>query len=95
MSSTPNTVTHLDGVDTYYFSSSVGLPVRHSQQASASKDGLFMAIELNPTATAYVQVWGYKTDADLAADNFELIAQLQTSVLADTVITGSYEPLRN
>jgi len=95
VSSTPNEVTHLDGVDTYYFSSSVGLPVRHSQQASSSKDGLFMAIEMNPTTTAYVQVWGYPTQADVDSDNLKLIAQLQTQVVADTVITGSYEPLRN
>jgi len=94
-SSTPDDVTHLVGVDTYYFSASVGLPVRHSQQASSSKDGLFMAIEMQPTPTAYVQVWGYPTDADLASDNLKLIAQLQTQVVADTVITGSYEPLRN
>jgi len=86
-------VTHLPGVDTYYFSSSVGLPVRHSQQDFSSKDGLFMAIEMQPTPTAYVQVWGYKTDADLAADHLSLIAQLKTAVIADVVITGSYEPL--
>jgi hypothetical protein len=95
VSSTPNEVTHLDGVDTYYFSSSVGLPVRHSQQAHASKDGLFMAIEMNPTAMAYVQVWGYPTQADLDGDSLKLIAQLQTQVIADTVITGSYDPLRS
>lgn len=94
VSSTPGTVTHLAGVDTYYFSSSVGLPVRHSQQAVSSKDGLFMAIEMAPTSTAYVQVWGYPTDADVASDNLVMIAQLQTSVIADVVITGSYEPLR-
>ncbi len=95
VSSTPNTVTHLDGVDTYYFSSSVGLPVRHSQQAHGSKDGLFMAIEMNATAMAYVQVWGYPTQADLDGDQLKLIAQLQTQVIADTVITGSYDPLRS
>jgi hypothetical protein len=95
VSSTPNTVTHLDGVDTYYFSPSVGLPVRHSQQKASSKDGLFMAIEMQPTPTAYIQVWGYVNDADLAADNLTLIAQLQTKVIADVVITGSYEPLRS
>jgi hypothetical protein len=82
------------GADSYYFSPTVGLPVRHSQQKHGSKDGLFMIIELQPAPTAYVQVWGYKTDADLAADNKVLIAELQTNVVADTVITGSYEPLR-
>ncbi|CAN5903713.1 hypothetical protein BH11MYX2_BH11MYX2_25890 [soil metagenome] len=103
VSSTPATfdskpesaVTHLDGVDTYYFSAAVGLPVRHSQQDFSNKDGLFMAIEMQPNPVAYVQVWGYITEADLAADTLSLIAQLKTSVIADTVITGSYEPLRS
>jgi hypothetical protein len=87
-------VKHLPGVDAYYFSASVGLPVRHSQQDFSSKNGLFMAIEMAPTPTAYVQVWGYKNDADLAADKLSLIAQLKTAVIADVVITGSYDPLR-
>jgi hypothetical protein len=94
VSSTDATVTHLEGVDTYYFSASVGLPVRHSQQDFSSKNGLFMAIEMAPTPTAYVQVWGYKTQADLDADHLTLIAQLKTAVIADVVITGSYDPLR-
>lgn len=87
--------TFLEGVDTYYFSASVGLPVRHSQQAASSKDGLFMAIEMQPNPTAYVQIWGYKTAADVTSDNLTLIAELKTSVVAETVITGSYEPLRS
>ncbi len=94
VSSTDATVTHLEGVDTYYFSASVGLPVRHSQQDFSSKNGLFMSIEMAPTPTAYVQVWGYKTQADLDADHLTLIAQLKTAVIADVVITGSYDPLR-
>jgi hypothetical protein len=92
--STPDAASPLSGVDSYYFSSSVGLPVRHSQQDAASKDGLFMSIEMQPTPTAYVQIWGYKNDADLAADKLSLIGQLKTAVIADVVITGSYEPLR-
>ncbi len=53
-----------------------------------------MAIEMQPAATAYVQVWGYKTQADVDSDNLTLISELKTSVIGDTVITGSYEPLR-
>ena len=94
VSSTQGQVNHVTGADSYYFSASVGLPVRHSQQESSSKDGLFMVIELAPTAEAFVQVWGYPTDADLAADHLVLIAELAAPVVADTVITGSYEPLR-
>jgi len=94
VSTTSGSVTHAAGTDTYYFSPTVGLPVRHSQQAQGSGNGLFMIIELQPAATAYVQVWGYVNDADLAADKLTLIAELPTQVIADTVITGSYEPLR-
>ncbi len=82
------------GTDTYYFSSSVGLPVRHTQKAAGSEDGLFMIVELEPSATAFVQVWGYPDQAALDNDELTLIAELQTQVIADTVITGSYEPLR-
>jgi len=84
----------VNGADTYYFSSSVGLPVRHTQKSAGSEDGLFMIVEIDPAPTAFVQVWGYRDDAALAADNLELIAELQTQSVADTVITGSYEPLR-
>jgi hypothetical protein len=84
----------LTGAETYYFSAGVDLPVHHSQQDASSPDGLFMVIQLPATATAYVQMWGYPTDADVTADNLKLISELQVPVLADTVITGSYEPLR-
>lgn len=94
VSSTPSTATHIAGASTYYFSSTVGLPVRHSQQAASSKDGLFMAIELPPQQVAYVQMWGFKSDADVTADQLSLIAELAVPVIADTVVTGSFEPLR-
>ncbi len=94
VSSTSGEVNHVAGADSYYFSSSVGLPVRHGQKEAGSEDGLFMIIEIGPTANAFVQVWGYRDDAALAADNLEMIAELKTEVIADTVITGSYEPLR-
>jgi hypothetical protein len=94
VSSTPGTVTHLPGADTYYFDAMSGFPARHSVRASGSGNGLFMVIEMAPTATAYVQVWGYPTQADLDGDQLKLIAELQAPVIADTVITGTYEPLR-
>ncbi len=95
VSSTPMTATAISGAEAYYFSDAVDLPVHHQQQDSASKDGLFMVIQLPVAQTAYVQMWGYKTDAEAtAAGAMDLVAQLQVPVLADTVITGSYEPLR-
>ncbi len=94
VSSTQGMAAPVRGADTYYFDPMAGLPVRHNQRAMASADGLFMVIEIEAATTAFVQVWGYPTDADLAADNLKLIAELQAPVIADTVITGSYEPLR-
>ena len=94
VSSTQGSVTHLRGADTYYFDPTAGLPVRHNQRGSASSDGQFMVIDLEVASTAYVQVWGYPTEADLAASRLKLIAELQAPVIADTAITGSYAPLR-
>lgn len=94
VSSTRGTATPLTGADTYYFDPMINLPVRHTQRGAASANGLFMVIELPVTAAAYVQVWGYPTDADVAADQLKLISELAAPVIADTVITGTYEPLR-
>ena len=102
VSSTSMTANIIPGADTYYFGASIGLPEHHctggvcasSQLDSASGDGLFMVIQLPASPTAYVQMWGYPTDADVQGGALQLIAQLQVPVLADTVITGSYVPLR-
>ena len=98
MSSAKATATTIPGSDAYYFSAEVGLPVHHNRQQFGSADGLFMIIEIPAgTPTGYVQMWGFPTDADMAMGKagLKLIAELQVPVLADTVITGSYEPLRN
>jgi hypothetical protein len=96
VSTTKGDAAILTGAEAYYFSFSAGtdLPAHHSQQDASSADGLFMVIQLPPTDAAFVQMWGYPTDADLAADQLKLIAELQVPVLPDTVITGSYSPLR-
>ena len=94
MSSVSGSVMPIENADAYYFAASAGLPVHHTQQESASGDGLFMVIQLPVTASAFVQMWGYVTDADMAADKLTLISELEVPVLADTVITGSFEPLR-
>ncbi|HEY5950835.1 MAG TPA: hypothetical protein VIV40_35325 [Kofleriaceae bacterium] len=97
MSSTPAVANTVMGADAYYFDSAVGLPVHHNRQAYGSGDGLFMIIEVPSTnPTGYVQMWGFPTEADknMGKAGLKLIAELQVPILADTVITGSYEPLR-
>jgi hypothetical protein len=57
----------------------------------ASMNGLFTVLELPPSTTAYVQMWGYLTQADLDDGNETLLSELQVPVLADNIVTGSYE----
>lgn len=97
--------THLQGTvggtpviaSTFYFNTSTGLPAKHKDKQATDPDGLFTIFNLPPiTGTAYMQVWGFKTDADVAKgmDGLSLLAELPSPVLADNVITGSIEPYR-
>lgn len=97
VSSTSGTVSHLPGAKTFYFSAgSTSLPVRHNVAPVSNKDGLFVILDLPPqTAPAYVQIWGFKDDADLADGQMTLLSELASPVEANAIITGSFEPLRN
>ncbi len=94
VSSTAATATPLDKARTFYFSSSLKTPVHHNQEPASTNDGLFAALEVPVTPTVFVQAWGYPTDADLASDHLVLISELEVPIVADTVVTGSFEPLR-
>jgi len=94
VSSTPGQPGHLAGAQTYYLDAGAGLPVRHDQLLSTDVNGLFAIFELPETGTAYLQVWGFVDDADLADGEMTLLAELPAPVVPDTVITGSIEPLR-
>lgn len=97
--------THLtDGTavaHTFYFDAGAGLPIKPKPSTHAGyatdKDGLFAVFDLPPqTGTAYIQVWGFKDDTDLAKgeSGLTLLAELPSPVIAESVITGSIEPLR-
>ena len=87
---------HLDGAQTYYFSAgSTSLPVRLSQAQATNKDGLFVVIEVPPSGNGFLQVWGFPTQADLDNGDLQMLAEIASPVLADSVITTSMEPLRN
>jgi hypothetical protein len=94
ISTTPMTATSIAGAEAYYFSPiSMPLPVRHTVAASASGNGLFMLIQLPVSPTAYVQAWGYTSESALGGA-MTLLSQLQVPVIADTVITGDFEAVR-
>ena len=92
VSSTRGTPTFLPGASTYYFAN--GLPIRHQRHEASGPDGLFAVLNIPPATTAYVQAWGYASAADLAAGQLTLVAEFATPVIAETVVTGSYRPLR-
>jgi hypothetical protein len=94
VSSVSATATAIDGAEAYYFSASAKVPVKHTQADASSQDGLFMVIQLPVEPSAYVQMWGFPTQADVDAGNLKLISELKVPIIADTVITGSFEPLR-
>ena len=94
VSTTSGMATPLTGAEAYYFSPSAKVPVKHTQADAGREDGLFMVIELPVAPAAYVQMWGFPTAADLAAGTLKLISELKVPVIADTVITGSFEAIR-
>ncbi len=94
VSSTPTTATPVAGTEAYYFSPSANVPVKHTQADAAREDGIFMLIQVPVTSAAYVQAWGFPTQADLDGGTMKLISELKVPVIADTVITGSFEPIR-
>jgi hypothetical protein len=93
ISSTSGTSTPIAGAQAFYFSLDPELPVHHKSADASNQNGLFMAIQVPVTTTAYVQAWGFPTAADLASGEMKLISELAVPVLGDTVITGSFEPI--
>jgi hypothetical protein len=94
VSSTSGQKTPLANARTFYFGDN-GLPARNTVQAIGNKNGLFVVLELPVTTTAYVQMWGYLNQADLDAGTETLLSELAVPVIADNIITGSYELNRN
>ncbi|MBP6629058.1 MAG: hypothetical protein KBG28_26460 [Kofleriaceae bacterium] len=78
------------GARTFYFGPN-GLPARNNVEPIGSENGLFAVLELPPTPTAFIQTWGYLNQADADAGRETLLSELQVPVVADLVITGSYE----
>jgi hypothetical protein len=95
VSSTSMTSTPVAGAQAFYFSLSPELPVHHKQAESAAANGLFMVIQLPAASTSYVQAWGFPTAADMTSGTMKLISELAVPVVADTVVTGSFEPIHN
>jgi hypothetical protein len=96
VSKTSGVVEHLTGANTFYFSAAASsLPVRHNVAPTMNKDGLFVVIDLPPqTANAFIQIWGFRTQAELTAGTLTLLSELPSPVEANAIITGSIEPKR-
>ncbi len=87
-------VEHLPGANTFYFGAN-GLPARHNVEPVMSENGLFVVIDLPPqTAPAFIQIWGFRNQAELTAGTLTLLSELASPVEANAIITGSIEPKR-
>lgn len=90
--------TYVEGPQVYYFSNGdPNLPVRRTAQKVSNKDGLFVIIEIPPTSagkTVYLQVWGFRTAADVAmgAAGLTLLSELEAPVFGDSVIAADMSP---
>lgn len=100
-----NRPTFVPNAQVFYFSGNLptrrtpivdgGTPVK-----ATTANGLFLAIQIPPPATAtttyYTQLWGFRTAAALAmgAAGLSLISEVPVRVPADVLITTNNEPLR-
>lgn len=94
VSSTSGTATHLTDAETFYFSATTGTPVNHVASPTMNRDGRFMVLNLAPQTPAFIQVWGFTSAAALSAGTLELLAEQPVPIEANTIVTGSIEPLR-
>jgi hypothetical protein len=92
VSSFSSVATHLVGADTYYFSETVRLPVRHSQLMSTTKNGLFMVIELPSVTSAFVQVWGFRNASEQSSHTLTLLAELAIPIPAGSALFAAHDP---
>jgi hypothetical protein len=87
-----NNIAFIAGAEVYYFIS--GLPVKRTQRGDTNTDGIFVALEIPVTGTAYLQVWGFTSEADIAMGKagLTLISELQTPVIGDAVLAVGMNP---
>ncbi len=90
--------TFVPSAQIYYFSPTPQLPARRTAFSSTSSNGLYLALQLPPSADAtyYAQVWGFRTTAAVAmgAAGLSLLSEVAVKVPPDVLITVNHEPLR-
>lgn len=59
-----------------------------------NKDGLFVVIDVVPMAPAYVQVWGFRTAAELASGTLTLLAEVPVVAEANVASLVDLAPRR-
>ncbi len=91
--------TFVPSAQIYYFSPAPELPARRMAFTATSSNGLYLALQLPPsaaTSTYYAQVWGFRTTAAVAmgAAGLSLLSEVPVKVPPDVLITVNHEPLR-
>ncbi len=84
--------TFVPGVQVYYFSAgATELPTRRTKRADSNSNGLFVLIEIPPSAGTtqyYLQTWGFVTAEDVAKgkEGLKLLSEYEAPVVGDSVI---------
>ena len=76
LSLVPTTLVDAGGKTFYFSAGSTSLPVRHNIEPVMNVDGLFTVLDASPGAGPHVQVWGFRTQADLIAGTLTLLAEI-------------------
>ncbi|KAB2904934.1 MAG: carboxypeptidase regulatory-like domain-containing protein [Kofleriaceae bacterium] len=88
--------TYVDaGGQTFYFSAgSTSLPVRHVVEPVMNNDGRFTVLDAPPGDALHLQVWGFRTQAELAAGTLTLLGEIAAPSEANQAITMTLHPRR-
>lgn len=94
VSAVPSTFSNAGG-ETFYFSAgSTSLPVRHTVEPVMNNDGLFVVMNVPPGADRHVQVWGFRTAAELGAGTLTLLAEIAAPSQTNQAVSMALGPRR-
>ena len=90
----PSTFTNAGG-ETFYFSAgSTSLPVRHTVEPLMNNDGQFTIVNVAPGSTLFVQVWGFRSLAELNAGTLTLLGEIAAPSQPDQYVSLRLDPRR-
>ncbi|HUQ02247.1 MAG TPA: hypothetical protein VM261_07095 [Kofleriaceae bacterium] len=82
------------GVTHYFTGASTSLPAPHDVERVMNNDGLFLVFNATPSETSYVQVWGFRTQAELSSGTLSLLGEIAAPSVAGGASMITLHPRR-